>query len=148
MRNLKKYTENTLLDFGKYKGISIIDVVRKDANYLAWCIENVTWFTLDEVTLEMIFESYHKNQIIQAFLNNRVKPRFEESAAYLKDFNSKKLELIETKKYTKINKKGMIHGNKKYIDWDNPYHNSYNWLADAAGTNDPEVMNDVFWNID
>lgn len=23
-----------------------------------------------------------------------------------------------------------------------------NWLAYAAGTNDPETLNDVFWNLD
>lgn len=28
-----------------------------------------------------------------------------------------------------------------------PYDKN-NWLEDAAGTNDPDVMNDVFWNLD
>jgi hypothetical protein len=27
-------------------------------------------------------------------------------------------------------------------------YNSDNWLRDAAGTNDPETMNDVYWNLD
>lgn len=30
----------------------------------------------------------------------------------------------------------------------NDYYNTNNWLSDAAGTNDPEVMNDVEWNLD
>ena len=35
---------------------------------------------------------------------------------------------------------------------ENNYHednyNENNWLEDAAGTNDPETMNDVYWNLD
>lgn len=29
-----------------------------------------------------------------------------------------------------------------------PYRNDYDWLSEIAGTNDPEVMNDVYWNMD
>ena len=36
--------------------------------------------------------------------------------------------------------------------WDNDrdydYYDNYDWLAEAAGTDDPEVMNDVYWNLD
>lgn len=32
-------------------------------------------------------------------------------------------------------------------DYDSGYDSS-NWLADAAGTDDPEVMRDVYWNLD
>ena len=28
------------------------------------------------------------------------------------------------------------------------YYEDYNWLSEVAGTDDPEVMNDVYWNID
>ena len=28
------------------------------------------------------------------------------------------------------------------------YQEDYNWLIGAAGTDDPEVMNDVYWNMD
>lgn len=33
-----------------------------------------------------------------------------------------------------------------YDGYDN--YNSNNWLRDAAGTDDPETMNDVYWNLD
>ena len=36
-------------------------------------------------------------------------------------------------------KKGTTSGNGYY---------SRNWLEDAAGTNDPETMNSVYWNLD
>lgn len=32
--------------------------------------------------------------------------------------------------------------------YDDYYYDKNNWLEDAAGTNDPETMNDVFWNLD
>lgn len=32
--------------------------------------------------------------------------------------------------------------------YDDYYYNTNNWLIDAAGTNDPEVVNDVEWNLD
>lgn len=40
-----------------------------------------------------------------------------------------------------------------YEDYDNYddrdyYYNSNDWLIDAAGTDDPETMNDVYWNLD
>ena len=42
-----------------------------------------------------------------------------------------------------------------YSHWDNDrdydnydYYDNYDWLAEAAGTDDPEVMNDVYWNLD
>ena len=36
-----------------------------------------------------------------------------------------------------------------YDDYDyENYNSSNNWLRDAAGTDDPETMNDVYWNLD
>ncbi|MHA3045533.1 hypothetical protein JSO61_009445 [Riemerella anatipestifer] len=32
--------------------------------------------------------------------------------------------------------------------YDDYYYNTDNWLIDASGTDDPEVMNDVKWNLD
>lgn len=52
--------------------------------------------------------------------------------------------------YTKL----TIEKHEEYqesYDYDynyNDYYDSSNWLADAAGTNDPEAMNDVYWNLD
>ncbi len=38
-------------------------------------------------------------------------------------------------------------GNYRSFNYDNSYE-SGNWLEDAAGSNDPEMMNDVYWNTD
>jgi hypothetical protein len=39
---------NDILDFGKYKGMSIKDVYKIDASYLLWAIENINRFDLPE----------------------------------------------------------------------------------------------------
>ena len=40
-------------------------------------------------------------------------------------------------------------GYGEYDSYDRDYYyNSDNWLRDAAGTSDPEVMSDVYWNLD
>ena len=39
----------------------------------------------------------------------------------------------------------------KYSNFSSNYGYDYysrNWLAEAAGTDDPETMNDVYWNLD
>ncbi len=38
--------------------------------------------------------------------------------------------------------------NFDYYDDSDYYYNSNDWLIDAAGTDDPETMNDVYWNLD
>jgi hypothetical protein len=39
------------------------------------------------------------------------------------------------------------YDNDSYRNNDN-YYNSNNWLEDAAGSDDPEMMNDAYWNMD
>jgi len=53
--------------------------------------------------------------------------------------------------YTKfiIEKYEKYYENHNDYDYNyDDYYDSSNWLADAAGTDDPEVMNDVYWNLD
>jgi hypothetical protein len=47
----KQYNEvdvDSVLPFGKYKGEIFSDVIKKDKNYLQWCLENVTGLKLTE----------------------------------------------------------------------------------------------------
>ena len=34
-----EYNDNTIIDFGKYKGQKAIDVFKKDIDYAVWCIK-------------------------------------------------------------------------------------------------------------
>jgi hypothetical protein len=42
----------------------------------------------------------------------------------------------------------IVKKNNRMSSRDNGYYDDRNWLEDASGTNDPETMNDVFWNLD
>lgn len=48
--------ENYRFNFGKYNGELIEDVVRYDADYVLWCVENISWFALTEDDLHIVKE--------------------------------------------------------------------------------------------
>lgn len=58
---LKMYNLKTRLDFGKYKGDTVDDVITNDPQYLEWCLENVDGFCLTKSAkheLELALEVY------------------------------------------------------------------------------------------
>lgn len=57
MRNLTLYTEETILDFGKYKGFTLDLIISTDPNYIIWCVENVEWFNFDSEKYEQLCKS-------------------------------------------------------------------------------------------
>lgn len=76
----------------------------------------------------------------------------------IKDNYEIRLEIEKTIKNTELGYytffKIIEYFETEYFDddlrdvYDDYYYNTSNWLSDAAGTNDPEVMNDVKWNLD
>ena len=49
------------MQFGKYKGMRILDVIDKDASYIVWCIKNVKGFVLDEKLVHEMLEQYERH---------------------------------------------------------------------------------------
>ena len=47
----------TIITFGKYKEESVGDVLKHDASYLLWAVENVEFFDVEPYLLDMIIES-------------------------------------------------------------------------------------------
>lgn len=45
-----------ILNFGKYKGLTIEEVIDEDANYLLYCQSKIDWFDLDHKILDEIEE--------------------------------------------------------------------------------------------
>lgn len=67
--------------------------------------------------------------------------------------NKKSIKWFSKNIKDKINKQGIdfedFRQENKYSNYSNSYeYDDSNWLADAAGTDDPEIMNDVYWNLD
>lgn len=50
------------MQFGKYKGMRVLDVIDKDASYIVWCIKNVNGFELDEKLDKEIVAQYKRHQ--------------------------------------------------------------------------------------
>ena len=44
----KQYTLNDHLTFGKYRGMTIQDVLQEDADYIEWCKNKVDGFMIVE----------------------------------------------------------------------------------------------------
>lgn len=38
------YTIRSILDFGKYKGNTVEDILHYDPGYILWAIDNIEWF--------------------------------------------------------------------------------------------------------
>ena len=52
MKKEEQLNLNSKLDFGKYEGKSIIDIITNKPSYIVWAILNVNWFSLSTEALE------------------------------------------------------------------------------------------------
>jgi len=51
---IRIYKINSKLDFGKYRGYTIYDILSKDPSYLQWCTRKVAFFMLSEDAFELL----------------------------------------------------------------------------------------------
>lgn len=144
---MKIYHFNTLLTFGKHRNKSIRQLIEeKEYSYLIQFLlrkTNKACFTeevfneikhkdVPKATLEDFIEIKDKTQITQ-IVNER-------DLLKLEVINLKKMLSYYKNKDTKSYSKSEIHQDYE--------QENTNWLAEAAGTDDPETMNDVYWNLD
>ena len=141
MRTLKLYTDCTTLDFGKYNGNSIEYVLETNPLYIKWCVENIKWFVFDE---ELLKEALKANCRLNIIVNDSAtNVKLEDPTLITLEINDNKL-----KKYR------SLQDSFDETDSDDDFHDDWindmqdNWLSYAAGTDDPETMNDVYWNLD
>lgn len=149
------YYSDTILNFGtKHKGETINEIIKNDPQYLLWCVENIDWFILDDELLKYLLEDRFATISIvldfqrefDSYPNVTPSISFEELVNQFEELIEKKKERIRKK--FEIRYRPSKHNELKedYQDFKNGLDN--NWLADAAGTDDPETLNDVFWNLD
>ena len=70
-------TLSTVLTFGQYKGETVQDVMKHDASYLIWAVENIDWFDIDVVVMEQI-EDLAYEQIGTSFDSGYGLPDYED----------------------------------------------------------------------
>lgn len=116
--NYKIYGIDTLVEFGRYKGKTIIEIAKEDKKYLEWFLEEI-----DNVALD---RELFNNDIIQSLPSNIIsilRNRLSIDDEYL-------------------NKENIYKYNNVYR-----YEEDDIW-ADITGSNDPDDMETAYWNLD
>lgn len=142
MRNLTLYTAVTKFDFGKYKGTNLYEVLNTNPLYIKWCVENIECFFTEDDLLKEVLKS---NNCLTIIIDDESKKiQLVDSSLKTLEINNSKIIKYKTLKdsYDEYD----TYSNDYYDDWAQDMSN--NWLAYAAGTDDSETMNDVYWNLD
>lgn len=133
---MKIYMWDSVFDFGKFKGQTLKLVDEQLPSYIFWCIQTIDWFCVDKEIFNNLSIVIRYRYIVQKHVLiidpsiRKVIRDYEEQLELIANLNSKKLLRIDSKP-------------KEYHRQQNK-----NWLSDAAGTDDDETMNDVYWNLD
>lgn len=129
---MKLYDFETVLDFGQCKDQKLKDVLVKSPSYINWCFQKVDWFCITD-------EIFNQLPIVISLKKENKLDNVKEQKDWLKILID--LHNLKKSKLNKVNKQIQESNNYEYIS-------NMNWLAEAAGTDDPETMNDVYWNLD
>jgi hypothetical protein len=147
---MRVFNWNDTLNYGKFKGKTVGEIYAESPNYIYWSLQKLDWFCLTN----------------NAFNNLPIIKEFQEAEMRFNVFGNKEDEIIVKENQKYFDHLMKIHDSKieqldenidpndgKWLDYDyqEPNYRDFddsNWLADASGTNDPETMNDVYWNLD
>ena len=61
---MKYYTLDTVISFGKYKGISLSQILLVQTSYVNWCLENLDHFYIsmkDQVAIKVLHNEFELN---------------------------------------------------------------------------------------
>lgn len=152
-------------------------LLNPDVNYLNWALKNVGFFTINPLFLNETFKlkrlkSFKTNRLNKTIFEYEPiienvdykfphetlrlnQQKFEKANSVLVDFENKLLipdltseeMMLQYGYYLDETYEPPIAYNNNYGNRDYYYH-SRDWLIDAAGTDDPETMNDAYWNLD
>ena len=53
---------NDVLQFGKYKGRTVLEVIDTNPSYIVWCIQNVKDFVIDKRLSDELVDQYERHQ--------------------------------------------------------------------------------------
>ena len=119
----------------------------------------------DLINQKQLYKYFDRNSRMRLYISQKVYDEIKKDYELINNIQNKenfylKIEIkLDHNFYVEYNILGAISNENsscvRYeqlelendLEFDNNY-NSNNWLRDAAGTNDPETMNDVFWNLD
>ena len=138
---MKNYDEITVLNFGKYKDKTLLEVAKTNFSYIEWCLLNVDRFYVSKNLLERLADRFKRSKVSENVLN----------AVAAKHRKLLKLEKEQEKEDNRYNEPdGWYNYNER--DTYGQYRGSY--AQDVEGLSD-NFINDVlggepdaYWNID
>ena len=124
---VKFYDWDNFFDFGQCSGKSILEVFKKSPSYIDWCFKYVDTFCISD-------EIFNQLPVVISLQNDT------QNKMHLT-----KLENLHSAKKNKLKSstKDILKEQSYY-----PISNDFDWLKEVSGTDDPEIMNDVYWNLD
>ncbi len=128
---MKLYDLNSLLNFGKCKGQKLNVILDENPKYIDWCFQKIEWFCITD-------EIFNRLPII-IYLRTQNDKNSHILLHNLKEKHLKKNENL-------INESSNNNSIESYVE--DKYYDETNWLIEVAGTDNPETMNDVYWNLD
>lgn len=136
---------NTQLNFGKHKGKTIQQLIdESEFNYLLWCLRNHDGICFTEEVFNVIKDKdVASSELIISILDGDAA-----NDKIIKERDALKLEIINLKKVLSTYQSAgsrLFSNKERYLGKGN---SKKNWLSEAAGSNDIETMNDVYWNLD
>lgn len=118
----KFYETDTVVEFGRYKAKTIMDIALEDKKYLEWFIEEIDNVVLVGKSFDDIIKYLSENII--SILEKRIEYIFSDDDCY-------------------------EHNDMWNNYSDNSYYYSDNDIwADIAGSDDPDDMETAYWNLD
>lgn len=70
-RGSSNFTLKSTLNFGKYNGKTVSEVIKSDVRYLEWCIKNIEWFKMNNKLKEKIKNlAFEKSKMLDDQLYN------------------------------------------------------------------------------
>ncbi|WP_091147521.1 exodeoxyribonuclease X C-terminal domain-containing protein [Flavobacterium caeni] len=144
---MKLYDWNSEFEFGKFKGETLKSISEHNMNYIHWCLKNVEWFCVKDEIFENITLVKEYKFLEKKFKNSTIQKYELEILEKLKLFYESLLKIHNDK--TEQFELQVARETEYEEEYDDSDHYNYdNWLSDAAGTDDPETMRDVYWNLD
>ena len=140
------YHFNTLLNFGMHKGKTVQQLINeKQYSYLIWCLKDHNDVCYTEAVFNIIKDKNIRRATSEDFEFNMDNTKIDK---LINERDILELEVINLKKMLSFYKNESNNSHNTTQIYEDYRQENMNWLAEAAGTDDPETMNDIYWNLD
>ena len=123
--NKKIYFKNSILEFGRYKGLNLSTAFLANPSYIIWCFDNIDNFCIDENTFELLISEYaikfnsHRSQY-----NQISRQKFSDYFSKVRQKNSQSVSNIYSLELVEESEKLLEQNSKWRNKWDNLFYDA------------------------